>query len=50
MQALFRTKGYAVVRCEGCGLLYRNPGIRPERLGDLYARPVQPLPDRRLLA
>ena len=21
----------------GCGLLYRNPGIRPERLGDLYA-------------
>jgi SAM-dependent methyltransferase len=37
VRALFRTKGYAVVRCEGCGLLYRNPGIRPERLGDLYA-------------
>ena len=37
VQALFRTKGYAVVRCVGCGLLYRNPGIRPERLGDLYA-------------
>jgi 2-polyprenyl-3-methyl-5-hydroxy-6-metoxy-1,4-benzoquinol methylase len=28
---------YHVVRCPGCGLLYRNPGIRPERLGDLYA-------------
>jgi 2-polyprenyl-3-methyl-5-hydroxy-6-metoxy-1,4-benzoquinol methylase len=27
---------YHVVRCPGCGLLYRNPGIRPERLGDLY--------------
>ncbi len=37
VQALFRTKGYAVVRCVECGLLYRNPGIRPERLGDLYA-------------
>jgi SAM-dependent methyltransferase len=28
---------YHVVRCAGCGLLYRHPGIRPERLGDLYA-------------
>lgn len=28
---------YHVVRCPGCGFLYRNPGIRPERLGDLYA-------------
>jgi len=28
--------GYRVVRCPQCGLLYRNPGIRPERLGDLY--------------
>ena len=28
---------YRVVRCPGCGLLYRNPNIRPERLGDLYA-------------
>jgi SAM-dependent methyltransferase len=37
VQPLFRTKGYAVVRCIECGLLYRNPGIRPERLGDLYA-------------
>jgi SAM-dependent methyltransferase len=37
VQRLFRTKGYEVVRCVGCGLLYRNPGIRPERLGDLYA-------------
>jgi SAM-dependent methyltransferase len=29
---------YRVVRCPGCGFLYRNPNIRPERLGDLYAR------------
>ena len=29
--------GYHVVRCAACGLLYRNPGVRPERLGDLYA-------------
>ena len=28
---------YRVVRCPSCGFLYRNPGIRPERLGDLYA-------------
>ncbi|MGH3681624.1 MAG: class I SAM-dependent methyltransferase [Natronosporangium sp.] len=28
---------YRVVRCPGCGFLYRNPNIRPERLGDLYA-------------
>lgn len=27
---------YRVVRCVACGLLYRNPGIRPQRLGDLY--------------
>jgi SAM-dependent methyltransferase len=27
---------YHVVRCPSCGFLYRNPGIRPERLGDLY--------------
>ena len=27
---------YHVVRCAGCGFLYRNPGIRPERLGELY--------------
>ena len=27
---------YHVVRCPDCGLLYRHPGIRPERLGDLY--------------
>jgi 2-polyprenyl-3-methyl-5-hydroxy-6-metoxy-1,4-benzoquinol methylase len=29
--------GYHVVRCPACGLLYRNPGIRPERLGELYS-------------
>jgi len=28
---------YQVVRCPDCGFLYRNPNIRPERLGDLYA-------------
>jgi 2-polyprenyl-3-methyl-5-hydroxy-6-metoxy-1,4-benzoquinol methylase len=27
---------YRAVRCADCGFLYRNPGIRPERLGDLY--------------
>ena len=27
---------YRVVRCPACGLMYRNPGVRPERLGDLY--------------
>ncbi|GAT65788.1 type 12 methyltransferase [Planomonospora sphaerica] len=42
-QPLFRPTGpkgrwsYQVVRCPGCGFLYRNPNIRPERLGDLYA-------------
>jgi 2-polyprenyl-3-methyl-5-hydroxy-6-metoxy-1,4-benzoquinol methylase len=28
---------YRVVRCPTCGFLYRNPNIRPEHLGDLYA-------------
>jgi SAM-dependent methyltransferase len=38
VQPLFRPpQGYRVVRCVGCGLLYRNPGVKPERLGDLYA-------------
>jgi SAM-dependent methyltransferase len=38
VQPLFEPPaGYHVVRCVGCGLLFRNPGIRPERLGDLYA-------------
>jgi SAM-dependent methyltransferase len=27
---------YHVVRCPSCGFLYRQPGIRPERLGELY--------------
>lgn len=27
---------YHVVRCPSCGFLYRNPGVRAERLGDLY--------------
>jgi SAM-dependent methyltransferase len=28
---------YHVVRCRACGFLYRQPGIKPERLGDLYS-------------
>jgi SAM-dependent methyltransferase len=28
---------YHVVRCAGCGFLFRHPGIRAERLGDLYS-------------
>jgi 2-polyprenyl-3-methyl-5-hydroxy-6-metoxy-1,4-benzoquinol methylase len=28
---------YHVVRCTGCGFLYRHPGIEPERLGELYS-------------
>jgi SAM-dependent methyltransferase len=32
-----RRWSYHVVRCPSCGFLYRNPGIRPERLADLYA-------------
>jgi SAM-dependent methyltransferase len=27
---------YHVVRCARCGFLFRHPGIRPERLADLY--------------
>jgi 2-polyprenyl-3-methyl-5-hydroxy-6-metoxy-1,4-benzoquinol methylase len=43
MQALLRPQhpegrwSYHVVRCPSCGLLYRHPGIKPERLGELYA-------------
>jgi len=38
VQPLLRAPhGYHVVRCAACGFLYRNPGIRPSRLGDLYA-------------
>ncbi|MFI6814881.1 class I SAM-dependent methyltransferase [Nonomuraea sp. NPDC050328] len=41
-QKLFEPTGgkgwrYHVVRCPSCGFLYRNPNVRPERLGDLYA-------------
>lgn len=42
-QPLFEPTGgegawrYYVVRCPSCGFLYRNPNVRPERLGDLYA-------------
>jgi SAM-dependent methyltransferase len=32
-----RRRRYHVVRCTRCGLLFRHPGIRPERLGDLYS-------------
>jgi SAM-dependent methyltransferase len=31
------SKRYHVVLCDGCGFLYRHPGIRPERLGELYS-------------
>jgi SAM-dependent methyltransferase len=31
------SKRYHVVLCAGCGFLYRHPGIRPERLGELYS-------------
>jgi SAM-dependent methyltransferase len=43
MQPLFTPEGrngrwrYHVVRCPSCTFLYRHPGIRPERLGELYA-------------
>jgi 2-polyprenyl-3-methyl-5-hydroxy-6-metoxy-1,4-benzoquinol methylase len=41
VQPLFRPTGatwsYHVVRCVSCGHLFRHPGIRPERLGELYA-------------
>jgi SAM-dependent methyltransferase len=32
-----RRTRYHVVRCPDCGFLYRQPGIKPERLGDLYS-------------
>jgi SAM-dependent methyltransferase len=42
-QPLFRAwagrrgqRRYHVVRCAVCGFLYRQPGIKPERLGELY--------------
>jgi SAM-dependent methyltransferase len=43
MQPLFSPSGrngrwhYHVVRCPTCGFLYRHPGIKPARLGELYA-------------
>jgi SAM-dependent methyltransferase len=37
VQPLFSPRDYHVVRCPSCGFLYRCPGIRPERLGELYA-------------
>ena len=41
VQPLFRPRqpgqwSYRVVRCPSCGILYRNPAIRPERIADLY--------------
>jgi SAM-dependent methyltransferase len=29
---------YWVVQCTNCGLLFRHPGVKPERLGDLYSK------------
>jgi SAM-dependent methyltransferase len=43
MQPLLEPEGrkgrwrYHVVRCPTCTFLYRHPGIKPERLGELYA-------------
>src|SRR5215207_388375 len=43
VQPLFAPRGerkpwtYQVVRCPRCGFLYRNPGIQPARLGELYS-------------
>jgi 2-polyprenyl-3-methyl-5-hydroxy-6-metoxy-1,4-benzoquinol methylase len=43
VQPLFTPRGqrkpwrYHVVRCPTCGFLYRNPGIQPARLGELYS-------------
>ncbi len=41
VQPLFHPAGktwsYHVVRCVSCGHLFRHPGIRPDRLGELYA-------------
>jgi SAM-dependent methyltransferase len=43
VQPLFSPRGrrkpwtYHVVRCPTCGFLYRNPGVQPARLGELYA-------------
>jgi len=34
-----RRRRYHVVRCPSCGFLYRQPGIKPERLGELYSGP-----------
>jgi 2-polyprenyl-3-methyl-5-hydroxy-6-metoxy-1,4-benzoquinol methylase len=34
-----RQWSYHVVRCPTCGFLYRNPGIQPARLGELYSGP-----------
>jgi 2-polyprenyl-3-methyl-5-hydroxy-6-metoxy-1,4-benzoquinol methylase len=31
-------KRYHVVRCTGCGFLFRHPGIRPDRLDELYSQ------------
>jgi hypothetical protein len=43
VQPLFHPRrkrwGYHVVRCPTCGFLYRNPGIQPARLGELYSGP-----------
>ena len=33
-----RRWGYHVVRCPSCGFMYRNPGIKPERFGELYGK------------
>jgi SAM-dependent methyltransferase len=32
------SKRYHVVLCANCGFMFRHPGIKPDRLGDLYSR------------
>jgi hypothetical protein len=39
---------YHVVRCERCGFLWRNPNIKPERLGRPLRGELQQVPHRRL--
>lgn len=36
-----KVKGYALVRCLGCGLVFLNPMPSPEEIGELYAPAYQ---------
>ena len=50
MQPLLRPRDYHVVRCVGCGLLFRHPGIQARTARRALLRALRPVPDRRLLA